>query len=127
MTGIRSAQIPVIWSESSQNGRIPAGCPDLAKTARFRPVGRIWPERPDFGRLAGSARTSRPERPAGQTDQARTAGFRQISASMSEFGSFGRNPVIFGRNPANLDSDETIRIPAFILDSGYSSRNGRIR
>lgn len=29
----------------------------------------------------------------------------------------------FRRNPANPDSDETIRIPAFISDSGYSYQN----
>jgi hypothetical protein len=49
--------------------------------------------------------------------------------SVPDFGSFGRNPVTFAgirplcRNLANLDSDETVWILAFISDSGYSSRN----
>jgi hypothetical protein len=63
-------------------------------------------------------------------DLARTAGFQpnssssgRISASRLEFGGSVLDCCSFGRNPANPDSDETIRIPAFISDSGYSSRN----
>jgi hypothetical protein len=68
----------------------------------FRSSSRIWLEHP--GQI-------------GRTDQARTAGFWPVC----------RNPVIFRWNPANPNSDETVRIPAFILDSGYSSRNDEIR
>jgi hypothetical protein len=48
---------------------------------------------------------------------------------MSKFGSFGRNLIFlpesyhFCQNLANPDSDETVQILAFILDSGYSSQN----
>jgi hypothetical protein len=58
------------------------------------------------GRLARQIKA----RTASRSDLARTAGFRLVC-----------------RNPANPDFDEIVRIPAFILDPGYSSRNGEIR
>jgi len=81
---------------------------------RIWPSGRIpaiWPESripadwPDLAREAGSrpAGPIWPERPAGRTDLARSGHFRL--------------------NPAIPDSDETVRILAFISNSGYISRN----
>jgi hypothetical protein len=71
--------------------------PDLAKTS--------LPERPNFGLLAGFQQ------------------IWQIPASMPESSNFWPESGHFHRNPANPDSDETVRIPAFILNYGYSSRN----
>jgi hypothetical protein len=118
---------PVSPDSNDQIGRIPA------RTAGFLPAGWICPDGLDSGRLAGSgqsgrpdlARKSRPERP----DPCRlaiTTGFQQfwqISASMPESDRFVSDSGSFGLNPANLDSDETVQIPAFILDSGYSNHN----
>jgi hypothetical protein len=64
--------------------------------------GRPWPERPDPGRPW-------PKRPIPD---------RQAGS--------GQNIRLAGRiwpDPAILDSDETVRIPAFISNSGYISRN----
>jgi hypothetical protein len=79
-------------------------------------IPATWPEWPGSGLLAEFQR------------------FWQFSASMPksghsgpDFGNFGRNSVFlpefghFCRNLYNPDSDEIVRIPAFILDSGYSS------
>jgi hypothetical protein len=53
----------------------------------------------------------------------------RISAYWSDSGGSGkfRSPAVLCRNPANPDFDETVRISGFILDFGYSSRNGGIR
>jgi hypothetical protein len=90
VAGIRSAQIPatklIVFRPPGRN---------LARTARFRPAARIWPEYPSQnGRPAGSG--------------------QKIPASMPESDRSGPDSDSFGRNPANSDSDETIRILAFI-------------
>jgi hypothetical protein len=111
-------------------------------------IPAIWPNRPDLDWLARSSQNARPVR-SGQKIPARTAGslltsqdlartagfwptagfqrFWRILASMPESGRSVPEFGSFGRNSANPDSNETVRIPAFILDSGYSSRNGGIR
>jgi hypothetical protein len=94
----------------------------------FRP---FWPD---------LAKISLPELPAGRNIPARTA--NRILVDWPRSGQNGQIPTVladssqyaevppfcagfrqFGRNPANLDSDEIVRIPAFILDSGYYSQN----
>jgi hypothetical protein len=94
--GIRSAQIPT------------------TKLVVFRPSGqngRIWPEYP------------------GQNSQipAVLAGFSAVlsrnATIFAEIRSFLSESGHFRRNLANPDFDETVRIPAFISNSGYSSWN----
>jgi hypothetical protein len=104
---------------------------DGIRSARFRPSDRIWPEswipaiwpdlarEPDPCRLAGSLPALSREagsRPAGRTDLARSGQMAEIRPFVPESGSLCRNPAI-------PDSDETVRIPAFISNSGYNSRN----
>jgi hypothetical protein len=55
--------------------------------------------------------------PAVLADSGQYVGIRQ----------FWLESIHFRWNPANADSSETVRIPAFILNYGYSSRNGEIR
>jgi hypothetical protein len=47
----------------------------------------------------------------------------RIPAVLAGFGALLPESGHIRRNPTNPDSDETIRIPAFISDSGYSSQN----
>jgi len=74
---------------------------DRIRSARFRRP--IWMESGHLAREAGSGQ----ERPAGRTDLARWSESSRLCC----------------RNLAIPDSDETIRIPAFISNSGYISRN----
>jgi hypothetical protein len=98
----------------------------------FRPSSWIWPERPNFGQ-------SDPCRLARiwleQLDSGLLAGFQrfwQIPASMPESGNFWPESGPFRWNPANPDSDETVRIrPLFgilaivagMAESGKSGQN----
>jgi hypothetical protein len=93
-------------NSGDQSDRNPAIWPDLA---REPDSGQTWPERPDPGRPWPERSVPGrpwPERPAGWTDLAGWPGSGH-----------------FRRNPAIPDSDETVRIPAFISNSGYISRN----
>jgi hypothetical protein len=84
-------RIPAIWLESGKNGRIPAD----------------WPERPDFGLLAGFRR------------------FWQIRASMPESGRSVLESGSFGRNPANPNFDKIVRILAIVAGMAESGKSGR--
>jgi hypothetical protein len=73
-----------------------------------------WPERPDS---SGSGRipASGPDSDNFGPNPASGPGVRPFCAKFRATGHFRRNPT-------NIDSKETVRIPAFNLDSGYSSR-----
>jgi len=121
-SGDQSDRNPAIWPDSGhltgsgQKGRNPAREPVPGRPWPGRPVpGRLWPGRPVPGRLAGRiwpdpASLARPGQMAG------TGILCRNPAKLPESGHFRRNPVI-------PDSDETVRIPAFISNSSYVSQN----
>jgi hypothetical protein len=107
VVGIRSAQILA------------------TKLVVFRPSSRIWPEHP--GQNERLAKQIWPEY-LGQkgripADWLNSSSFGRILASRLESGRSVPDSGHFFRNPATPDSDETVRIRAFISDFGYSSRN----
>jgi hypothetical protein len=94
---------------SPESGQLDSG-EQYDRNPAIWPAGRIWPERPD-------------------PDPASLPGSSLSSQIWPESGRLCRIPTKlpesdhFRQNPAIPDSDKTVRIPAFISNSCYISRN----